>query len=68
MSLIEYSMQEGYSREKHRPQPEGAGREIGIGGSLATPPLPHHRTCGSASGGSAKLAKQNFALGDFSFR
>jgi hypothetical protein len=26
---------------------------IGIGGSLATPPLPHHRTCGSASGGSA---------------
>ena len=26
---------------------------IGIGGSLAAPPLPHHRTCGSASGGSA---------------
>src|ERR1700751_5572782 len=26
---------------------------IGIGGSLATPPLPHHRTYGSASGGSA---------------
>lgn len=26
---------------------------IGIGGSLTTPPLPHHRTCGSASGGSA---------------
>jgi hypothetical protein len=26
---------------------------IGIGGSLATPPLPHHRTCGSAYGGSA---------------
>ena len=41
---------------------------IGIGGSLTAPPLPHHRTCGSASGGSAKLAKQNFALGDFSFR
>ena len=27
-------------------------REIGIGGSLAAPPLPHHRTCGSAYGGS----------------
>jgi hypothetical protein len=26
--------------------------EIGIGGSLAAPLLPHHRTCGSASGGS----------------
>ena len=26
---------------------------IGIGGSLAAPPLPHPRTCGSASGGSA---------------
>jgi len=26
---------------------------IGIGGSLTAPPLPHHRTCGSASGGSA---------------
>jgi hypothetical protein len=27
--------------------------QIGIGGSLAASPLPHHRTCGSASGGSA---------------
>jgi hypothetical protein len=26
---------------------------IGIGGSFAAPLLPHHRTCGSASGGSA---------------
>ena len=26
---------------------------IGIGGRVAPPPLPHHRTCGSASGGSA---------------
>jgi len=26
--------------------------QIGIGGSLAAAPLPHHRTCGSASGGS----------------
>jgi hypothetical protein len=31
----------------------GRGRiPIGIGGSLAAPPLPHHRTCGSAYGGS----------------
>jgi hypothetical protein len=27
--------------------------KIGIGGRVAPPPLPHHRTCGSASGGSA---------------
>jgi hypothetical protein len=27
--------------------------EIGIGGTVACPPLPHHRTCGSAYGGSA---------------
>jgi hypothetical protein len=26
--------------------------EIGIGGGLATAPLPHHRTYGSVSGGS----------------
>jgi len=26
---------------------------IGIGGQVALPPLPHHRTCGSAYGGSA---------------
>jgi histidinol-phosphate aminotransferase len=29
---------------------------IGIGGSLTAPPLPHHRTCGSASGGSDGLS------------
>jgi len=29
---------------------------IGIGGSLAAPPLPHHRTCGSAYGGSVTWA------------
>jgi hypothetical protein len=28
--------------------------KIGIGESLAAPPLPHHRTCGSAYGGSAE--------------
>ena len=30
--------------------------QIGIGGSLAAPPLPHHRTCGSAYGGSVTWA------------
>ncbi len=30
--------------------------EIGIGGRLATPPLPHHRTYGSVSGGSVDYA------------
>jgi hypothetical protein len=30
--------------------------KIGIGGSLTAPPLPHHRTCGSAYGGSAGWA------------
>ncbi len=29
------------------------GSETGIGGSLTTPPLPHHRTYGSVYGGSA---------------
>ena len=32
---------------------EERGVTIGIGGRVAPPPLPHHRTCGSASGGSA---------------
>jgi hypothetical protein len=31
----------------------GSHLRIGIGGRVAPPPLPHHRTCGSASGGSA---------------
>ncbi len=30
--------------------------QIGIGGRLATPPLPHHRTYGSVSGGSVDYA------------
>jgi hypothetical protein len=30
--------------------------KIGIGGSLTAPPLPHHRTYGSVSGGSADYA------------
>jgi beta-lactamase class A len=29
---------------------------IGIGGRVTSPPLPHHRTCGSASGGSDGLS------------
>jgi len=32
---------------------QGINQEpIGIGGRVASPPLPHHRTSGSASGGS----------------
>ena len=31
-------------------------RVIGIGGSLAAPPLPHHRAYGSVHGGSADYA------------
>src|SRR5580704_5565264 len=33
----------------------------GIGGSLAAPPLPHHRTYGSVSGGSADYADRGAA-------
>ena len=33
--------------------PRGRGIQIGIGESLAAPPLPHHRTYGSVYGGSA---------------
>src|SRR5258708_14722707 len=32
------------------------GPQIGIGGSLAAPPLPHHRTYGSVYGGSRSYA------------
>jgi hypothetical protein len=34
----------------------GNGPEIGIGGSLAAPPLPHHRAYGSVHGGSRSCA------------
>jgi hypothetical protein len=33
-------------------RPVDKSLQIGIGGSLAASPLPHHRTCGSAYGGS----------------
>ena len=33
------------------------GPQIGIGEVVAHSPLPHHRTCGSAYGGSANIAK-----------
>ncbi|MCL2716711.1 MAG: nucleotidyl transferase AbiEii/AbiGii toxin family protein, partial [Alphaproteobacteria bacterium] len=36
--------------------PQCAAAVIGIGGSLARPPLPHHRTYGSVSGGSTDYA------------
>ena len=49
---------EGYPGKRKRnteePQPtELTVAEIGIGGSLTAPPLPHHRTYGSVYGGSA---------------
>src|SRR5260221_13094854 len=34
---------------------------IGIGGSLAAPPLPHHRTYGSVYGGLRKFAYNHYA-------
>jgi hypothetical protein len=37
-------------QQQQQPQPDG---DIGIGESLAAPPLPHHRTYGSVYGGSA---------------
>jgi len=30
--------------------------QIGIGGAVTCSPLPHHRTCGSAYGGSVRLS------------
>ena len=51
---------QGYSLPTHRAvdlveakTSEAERRSIGIGGSLAAPPLPHHRTYGSVYGGSA---------------
>jgi hypothetical protein len=35
---------------------------IGIGGSLTAPPLPHHRTYGSVSGGSADYVVRGRAV------
>src|SRR5689334_24691396 len=35
------------------PASEGRSPSLGIGGSLTTPPLPHHRTYGTVYGGSA---------------
>jgi hypothetical protein len=34
------------------PQKKKTEKKIGIGGRVSSPPLPHHRTSGSASGGS----------------
>src|ERR1700752_4826105 len=33
--------------------------KIGIGGVVTHSPLPHHRTCGSAYGGSVQLSKSD---------
>src|SRR6202022_1145084 len=38
--------------DEHRLVDEAEPALIGIGGSLAAPPLPHHRTYGSVYGGS----------------
>src|SRR5437868_148275 len=38
------------------------GTPIGIGGSLTAPPLPHHRTYGSVSGGSADYVVRGRAV------
>jgi hypothetical protein len=45
---------DGALRYRARAPTPGAsfGAEIGIGGSLTAPPLPHHRTYGSVYGGS----------------
>jgi transglutaminase-like putative cysteine protease/tetratricopeptide (TPR) repeat protein len=40
----------------HLTQVYEAMGQIGIGGRVTSPPLPHHRTCGSASGGSDGLS------------
>src|SRR3981081_4303331 len=41
--------------------------EIGIGGSLSAPPLPHHRAYGSVHGGSKQLSLLivGFSVADF---
>jgi hypothetical protein len=36
---------------------------IGIGGTVAHPPLPHHRTCGSAYGGSEGYVRPSYSCG-----
>jgi hypothetical protein len=43
----------GCEEDFHLQAVEHARRTIGIGGAVARSPLPHHRTCGSAYGGSA---------------
>ena len=42
--------------QKRTSAAEAVKHRIGIGGRVTSPPLPHHRTCGSASGGSAGLS------------
>src|SRR5258707_8353025 len=60
------------SRARHASAPRLAPRRrvryfkgipIGIGGSLTAPPLPHHRTCGSAYGGSRTFALDGPSFG-----
>jgi hypothetical protein len=51
--LREVRLMMGEIRRWVKSPPARKTRSIGIGGSLATAPLPHHRTYGSVSGGSA---------------
>jgi hypothetical protein len=53
----------GSVRPTGGPKTDNAQRLIGIGGSLATSPLPHHRTYGSVSGGSVDYAVCGAAIG-----
>ena len=46
----------GCEEDSHLQAVEQCWAHIGIGGGLTTSPLPHHRTCGSASGGSDGLS------------
>ena len=46
----------GWVKDLHLQAVDHARHTIGIGGSLTTPPLPHHRTYGSVSGGSLDYA------------
>src|ERR1035441_10977005 len=51
-TFIGRSLRNSYSRSRRG----GAGVSIGIGGRIAPPPLPHHRTYGSVYGGSIGYA------------
>ena len=53
--LIRFANEYSSKSPQQRPRPL-PNFEIGIGGRLTTPPLPHHRTYGSVYGGSVNYA------------